>query len=231
MQLLSVIVPALNEQDLIGDTLNRIMDQSGLDEVDVWLVDGGSTDLTAEIASRWVPVLRCQPGRAHQMNLGSRHALGDVILYCHADTVLPKEFGLAIRGAMDDEEVVGGAFTPRYRLDHPLMRLAEAALGLPTWLLMFGDQALFARRSALESIGYYPPIPLMEDVSLVRALRQRGRLARLEQTVQTSPRRFLERGVMRQLLLDMGLYIAYWLGVPSRQLAPYYTVTQRDGAP
>lgn len=226
---LSVIVPALNEQDLIDSTLGRILEGSGLDEVQVIVADGGSTDRTASIARHCgAQVVRCRRGRAHQMNCGSSEARGEVVLYCHADTTLPFGYGRAIRRAFRRPDVVGGAFRPHYTSQSRLLKSVELALALPSHWLMFGDQAVFARRSALEEVGFYREIPIMEDVDLVHRLNMIGRLVRVRDSVITSARRLQERGIARQLLLDLYLLLAFHGGTPVETLAERYLNTSRD---
>lgn len=210
--------------------LQRIHRHAGAVPIEVIVVDGSSQDQTRQLAAPLALVLTSEPGRARQLNHGSRAATAGVLLYCHADTLLPPEYALRILLALRDPLVVGGAFQPRYPIRHPAMRLAELALQPPSSFLMFGDQALFARRAALESVGFYPETPLFEDVSLARQLSRLGRLVRIRAPVVTSARRFVERGVLRQLLLDVALLAGYHLGLPAARLAPLYFNTSRDMA-
>lgn len=85
--MISVIVPVLNEAATIAGTLEHVLALEG--EYEIIVVDGGSTDETVAIASRYARVLSSQRGRACQMNLGATEARGDVLLFLHADTVLP----------------------------------------------------------------------------------------------------------------------------------------------
>lgn len=230
--LLSVIVPSLNEQAKIGPVIDRILCGAGLRNVEVIVADGGSADRTKAIAHRrGAVVISCPRGRAAQMNCGSEWANGDVLLYCHADTFLPIGYGRAIMHSLHDPGVLGGAFSPVYDSSHWLMRVAEKLLTLPTQWLMFGDQGIFARRSALEAVNFYPPVPLMEDVALVHRIHEIGRLVRLPDPVRTSARRFHERGVARQLWLDLRLLTAFHLGASGEHLADRYHNTVRDLTP
>lgn len=143
------------------------------------------------------------------------------MLFLHADTRLPSGWAIAVRDALRDPGVVGGAFR---------LRFAERSFGLAVvewgaarraqWGgLPYGDQALFARRSALEAIGGIAPVPIAEDLDLVRALATRGRLALLPQAVTTSARRYLRGGVFRVWLRN-ALGLAGWrLGVDRERLA------------
>lgn len=229
---LTVIVPTLNEQEHIAAVLTRILEGSGTGGPQVLVVDGGSTDGTRRTARQQATVISSPPGRAQQLNVGLARATGDVVLFCHGDTLLPDGYDAALLRALADRQVVGGAFHPRYHPSHPLLRSAELVLRLPSPYLMYGDQAIFARRSALLAIGGVPRLPLMEDVALVLALRRTGRLVRLRPRVITSARRFFERGVLRQLLLDLRLLADFHLTrTPAARLAARYQVTGRDPCP
>ena len=185
---ISVIVPTLNEQDYLSATLRGVTLAPG-DELIV--VDGGSTDQTVAIAQQFTSqVLRSRRGRAVQMNWGARHARGDILLFLHADTLLPAAGLETVRQALQDG-VVGGAF--RLAIMPPTLALRLVAWGTNLrarfGLLPYGDQALFMPRQVFEALGGYDEIPFMEDVRMVQALRKRGRLTILPQAVHTSGRR------------------------------------------
>ena len=226
---LAVIVISLNEETNIRAVLQRITRSSGLDDLAVVVVDGGSTDRTVEIARQFADVIVSAPGRARQMARGLKEVSGEVVLFCHGDTLLPEGFGLDVLRACSDPEVAGGAFRPVYRPAHPVLTAASWVLRIPSPYLIFGDQAMFARRSDLEAAGGVPEHPLMEDVSLALKLSRRGNMVRIPRDVITSSRRFLERGPVRQLLLDIRLLIRYHLlGQHPERLALVYQVTSRD---
>ncbi len=228
---LSIVIPALNEAARIDAVVRQAAQASGLDSVEVVVVDGGSNDATAAIARKQARVVHGRRGRALQMNAGARAVAGDTIVFCHADTLLPAGYGVDIQQALQNLEVVGGAFSPRFVPQRRLLRPIEWILRLPLTLLMFGDQAIFVRRSAFEAVGGFRNLPLMEDVAFVGSLRRLGRLVRLGAPVRTSSRRFIERGVVRQLLLDLALLGAYHLGASPVRLARHYFVTRRDPPP
>lgn len=224
MTRLTVVIPALNEQDQIEATLAA----AAQGRAEVLLVDGGSHDATLQAVEGRARVLHSEAGRARQLHVGLQSATSDSVLFCHADTRLPAGYDRAIANALEDPAVLGGAFTARYQPRHWLLALAERLVALPTPLLMFGDQALFARRHALSTIGGVPQLPLMEDVAMMKALNRHGTLVRLPQQVTTSSRRFMERGVLRQLVLDLALLLAFHLGVSPDRLARFYYVSKRD---
>ncbi|MFW5972791.1 MAG: TIGR04283 family arsenosugar biosynthesis glycosyltransferase [Bacteroidota bacterium] len=207
--LISVVIPALNEASCIERTLRAIpLDES---PVEMIVVDGGSTDGTPEIAARLARVIRGDRGRARQMNAGAAEARGDILLFLHADTLLPDGALAAIRNALDDPSVEAGAFRLRFDERTPMLRLYSLCTSLPTSRLCFGDRGLFVRRSAFEAVGGFPDIPIFEDAEIVRLLHRRGGFRLLKPAVITSARRFIGNGTIRQQLLNIAL-VLYFLG-------------------
>lgn len=219
---ISVIVPTLNEQEHLPATLSRITLAPG-DELIV--VDGGSSDQTVAMARQFTPyVLQSRRGRAVQMNCGARHAQGEILLFLHADTLLPPVALETVRQAVQ-AGAVGGAF--RLTITPPTLALRLVAWGtnLRTRFgqLPYGDQALFMPRQVFEALGGYDDVPFMEDVRLVQALRQRGRLAIIPQAVHTSGRRWQRDGVLYTTVRNTVLITLYFCGVPPATLQRWYT--------
>lgn len=219
----SVIVPVINEQKQLATTLSHVPLAPG-DELIV--VDGGSTDQTLDIARQFTAkVLASPPGRARQMNLGAVHATGDILLFLHADTILPPEGLDAVRHAMQPPQIVGGAF----RL---VIEPATRGLRLIAWganlrsrfgQLPYGDQALFVRRSLFEMLGGYADEPFLEDVKLVRAMRRHGRLTLVPKPVQTSGRRWLSEGVVYTSVRNNVIIALFFCGVAPATLKRRYS--------
>ncbi len=239
---LSVVIPALNEAERIEVTVRGALDAphsptlrhaprgsappagAGTvpDAVEVIVVDGGSSDGTPELAAAaGARLIRSAPGRARQLDAGARAAGGDALLFLHADTRLPPGWPDAVRDALRDAGVVGGAFRLRFDWRSPAMRFIEwgARLRVALFGLPYGDQALFVRRAALDAIGGVPQQPVLEDLDLVRSLRRRGRLARLSLPAVTSARRYRAGGPLRTMLRHWRVAAGWALGVDRARLA------------
>ena len=220
--MISVIVPALDEESVLADTLSAAR-QDGVTEIVV--VDGGSRDRTVAVARALADrVLEAPRGRARQMNAGAAVTHGDVLLFLHADTRLPPDYPTVIAHALTDAAVVGGRFDVRLDATGIPYRVIERLIGWRSRLtrVATGDQAIFVRRTVFERLGGYPDLPLMEDIALNRMLRQAGRVACLRATVITSARRWHRRGVVRTVLLMWALRAAYYAGVSPERLARVY---------
>jgi rSAM/selenodomain-associated transferase 2 len=218
---LSVVIPTLDEAERITESVSSAV--GGADEVLV--VDGGSRDGTPDRAeAAGARVIFSTPGRARQLGVGAEAAQGDIVLFLHADTQLPVGWDAAVRRALDDAAVVGGAF--RFRLDERglVFRLLEWGTRLRVALLClpYGDQALFVRRSALDSIGGLPQVPIMEDLDLVSALKRRGRLVLLSLPATTSARRYREHGPLRTAARNLLAALAWACGRDRARMAARY---------
>ncbi len=220
---IAVVIPSLDEAGQISGAIESV----ALPEVEVVVVDGGSRDDTVERArSAGARVLASEAGRARQLQAGVEASDSEVVLFLHADTRLPPGWDSAVRRALADPGVCGGAF--RFRFDRRIASLRPIALRLIEWGarlrvalfgLPYGDQAIFLRRTVLDAIGGVPASPLMEDLDLVRAMKRRGRVAALPLAATTSARRYLSRGITRTALRHFLALIGWSVGVDRARIA------------
>lgn len=217
--LVSVIIPALNEAELLESTLCRVASQTYPHEIIV--VDGGSTDRTPILAAEHAHVIASPQGRAAQMNRGAAAARGDILLFLHADTLLPPEACEHIRRAVD-AGAEAGAFRLSFDAATPLLRFYSFCTRFPLPRLCFGDRALFVLRHVFEEIGGYPDFPLFEDLEIVQILSRRGRFRFLRPAVTTSARRFRANGALRQQLRNSYLWLHYVGGRDPEKLKHLY---------
>ena len=225
MPRLSVIVPVLDEALAIEAALAPLQ-RARAGGLEVIVVDGGSRDETRALAAPLADhVLDAPRGRAAQMNAGAAAAHGDILLFLHADTLLPADATALVARAIE-AGYAWGRFDVRIDGGGALLRVVARLMNLRSRLtgIATGDQAIFVRRDAFEAVGRFPAIPLMEDVAISRALRRRTRPACLREPARTSGRRWERQGTLRTILRMWRLRLAYALGADPHRLARQYDV-------
>lgn len=218
----SVIVPARNEETSLGPAL---VAAAGGAPHEIIVVDGGSTDRTAEVARAHDAILVSAPaGRARQMNHGAAVATGEFLLFLHADTVLPPNYLTALRATLAQPGVVGGAFRFSISGEFSGRRLIECGTNFRARhrQLPYGDQGLFVSRTVFERVCGFPDQPLMEDYAFVRRLQRLGTIAIAPAGAVTAGRRWQRRGAIRTTLLNQLIICGYRLGVSPVRLARWY---------
>ncbi len=222
---ISVIIPTLNEESTIDQTLAFIYASTndGI-TLEVLVVDGGSQDQTQTLVRDRARVITSAPSRAGQMNVGAREATGDVLLFLHSDTLLPKTAFQDIRDALSDPAIIGGRFDARTDHDTGLLWIVCRMVNLRSRLtrIATGDQAIFVRRDVFQSMGGYADIPLMEDIDLTRRLKTQGAIAMLQSCVITSARRWKTDGVVYTILLMWIFRFLFFIGIAPERLKQLY---------
>jgi rSAM/selenodomain-associated transferase 2 len=221
----SVIIPTLDEESCLGNALASLRSQN---PGEILVVDGGSTDATPRIARDADRFLVGARGRAVQMNLGARHARGELLLFLHADCTLEPDALESACQILARRSVAAGCFTMRVRDDGPLFRCVDwcATARVRLTGLVYGDQGLFLRRRLFDELGGFPPLRLMEDLYFSRTLRSRGRIAVSPRRIFVSPRRWQRQGLAMQTARNWTLTAAAALGVSPDTLARFYPVVR-----
>jgi len=218
---ISVIIPARNEAGVIAAAIDRAGEGAPREII---VADGGSSDGTAAVAeSHGARVVGSAAGRGRQMNHGAAAATGDMLLFLHADTLLPAGYERHVVAVLQQDGVSAGAFELSIDAPHRSFRVIERAvnwrsrrLGMP-----YGDQAIFVQAAMFRRACGFPDVAAMEDFELVRRLRTMGRVAIAPARVVTSARRWLCCGVWRTTALNQLCVAAYLMGVSVERIAAW----------
>ncbi|MDE0146966.1 MAG: TIGR04283 family arsenosugar biosynthesis glycosyltransferase [Rhodospirillaceae bacterium] len=225
---LSIVIPTLNEAARLPATFAALSAPAGGggEGLEILVSDGGSRDATAELAgAAGAQVVTGAQGRGAQLATGADAAQGGWLLFLHADTRLAPGWHAAATAFMADPANRQRAGYGRFRLDdpHPRARRLEKRVawrcrrfGLP-----YGDQGLLVARDFYRALGGYRPLPLFEDVDLVRRIGQ-NRLVPLDIDAVTGAERFLQAGYRHRSARNLALLSLYLMGVPPALLARLY---------
>ncbi len=219
---ISVIIPTLNEDLHLPITLQALGDRRN---TEIIIADAGSTDKTRKIGQDFgATVLETPRGRAMQMNAASQYAIGEVLLFLHADTVLPETWPENIRQVFDDPKVCGGAFSLGINGHSFKLRLIEhlADFRSRKFSLPYGDQAIFVRSSIFSEMGGFPDLPIMEDFEFMRRLRKKGIIRILPERAITSGRRWEQLGVLQTTLINQAMILGFYMGIQPDKLERFY---------
>ena len=222
MARLTIVLPVLDEAAIVVGALQALapLRRRG---AEIIVADGGSGDGTANLARPLADrVIAVPRGRGAPMNAAAAIGTGEMLLFLHADTTLPKNADRLIARALARR--AWGRFDLRIAGRHPLLSVVARMINWRSRLtgIATGDQAIFVTREAFYAVGGFPDLPLMEDIAISRRLKRLCRPACIGTPVVTSGRRWEYHGVLRTILLMWRLRLAYYFGAEPARLAMRY---------
>ena len=229
---ISIIVPVLNEQEQINPLIQHLEPFAQRHSIEVIIVDGDrhtSTINAITYEPSWLVTTSSPPGRGIQMNKGARIARGDILLFLHADTSLPRHGLKNILDLLKNADIQGGAHDLHIQTANPVLSWIG---NVASWRSRFtripyGDQVIFVRKTVFQALGGYPDIPIMEDVAFMKKLKKRqAHIHILKAPVSISDRRWKKEGVLYTTLRNWLLLTLYEIGVSPHQLAKWYKPNQ-----
>jgi len=229
---ISVIIPVFRDNGSLMSLLEQLnLVRSQLLEIVV--VDGEVAPACQQICNRFsVHWLAAAPCRGAQMRAGANVARGDILWFLHADAQIPRQSIAAIRAALVRPTVVGGYF--RFALQGRATLAKQVFTKLVNWRTLigtpYGDQGIFVRTSAYREVDGHRPIPLFEEVRLIRRLRKSGSVARLAVAMPIDPRRYQRDGWLRRCFTNRVLALGYAVGVDPFRLAAWYRSSQTESS-
>jgi rSAM/selenodomain-associated transferase 2 len=221
---ISVIIPTFNEADSITDTIEILRKNRTEHILEILVVDGGSTDATIEKANAaGVKTLENpEKGRAAQMNVGAKHAGGDILYFLHADTHPPKNFDRSIKEAVNQNHRAG-CFRLAFDDDHVLLQLYGWFTRFDIDLFRFGDQSLFITKNAFNHLqGFREDHIVMEDQEFVRRIKNSFSFVILDKSVITSAQKYRNNGIVKLQLIFTLILLLYYMGIDQDKLVKIY---------
>jgi rSAM/selenodomain-associated transferase 2 len=220
---IAVVVPVLGDSQPLSRLLSRIAAWRD-PAIGIFVVAGDDDPGTLAVCDQTgATYLRTQPCRGRQLDAGARDAEADILWFLHADATPDAGATQAIRDAVGSGHLGGCfrfTFTGQPSAGKRLLAGAingRARVGIP-----YGDQGLFATRSAYLDAGGFPHQPLFEEVVLVKRLRHMGSFAHLAVPIGVDPRRWERDGFLMRTLHNRWLALRYALGAAPNRLAASY---------
>jgi rSAM/selenodomain-associated transferase 2 len=221
---ISVIVPVLNEAQLLQTLLSALL--SDPEKPEVLVVDGGSHDGSPEVArALGARVLTASRGRGQQLAAGADEARGEILLFLHADTTLSRGCMTALRRTLgENTEAIGGNFRLLFDGQRRFDRRLEVFYA---WLrfkgIYYGDSGIFLRRCCYRELGGIRAIPVMEDYDLATRMESAGPTVCIDDPpLVTSSRRFAGRHPLVIFFGWLHIHLLFYLGVSPTRIANIY---------
>ncbi len=232
---ISVIIPVYNEEEGINGTIEMLRNISGEEDIEIITVDGvPSGNTISSIKDRAVIPLKSPRGRARQMNRGAENASGDILLFLHADTLLPPGAFHEMRIILAGTRFTAGAFSLGFDNRSFPFRLIERMAQIRNRItrIPYGDQAYFIRKKDFDGMGGFSPVPLMEDFEFMRRIKRAGKKIHISPLkVTTSARKWETEGILYTTMRNWILQLLYATGTPPEKLYKYYYGKKEDPLP
>ncbi len=223
---ISAIVPVYLEQERINDFLRSTLDVFDMTRDEIIVVDGDPQSSTLKaIRTSGIRTITSEKGRGAQMNAGAEAARGRILVFVHADTLLPPNAAVLIHQALQKKDAAAGAFSLGIVSSRLSLRIVALMANLRSgWTgVPYGDQAVFVRGDLFHKLGGFRNIPIMEDLEFMHRIKNMGhRIEILPQKAWTSSRRWDKEGVFRGTLRNWLIRSFYHLGVSPERLKKFY---------
>ncbi len=222
----SIIIPVFHEENIINFLIDHVNTLKSTDNYEIIVIDGSSTNDTIKaISDKKVISISSKKGRACQMNAGAKKAKGQIYLFLHADTFLPKNVFSIINKEFSQNNFVAGAFSLEIDSKKILFRLLTKFINLRSKLtrVPYGDQAFFVKSDFFKKIGGFRDIEIMEDIELMRRIKKLNvPIVIVPEKVYTSTRRWGKEGILLCTFRNWTIRLLYYLGIHPKKIVKYY---------
>jgi rSAM/selenodomain-associated transferase 2 len=224
MMKISIIIPTINEENNLSDVLSLLLSNPYKD-MEVIVVDGGSSDTTRDIAQGFDSVklvISEVKSRAVQMNLGAQHATGDVLYFVHADARPPESFPDDIAGCLKKGNDLG---CYRFKFDRNTLMLRFNAwwTRFPFMFCRGGDQTLFIRKETFTELGgFNEEYSIMEDFDFIRRAKKKFKFSIIPKDVIVSARKYSTNSYLRVNMVNLWSYWMFMLSASPAYIKSFY---------
>ena len=224
MEKLSFIIPILNEEQLFikqQPFLKSLVD----DGHEIIVVDGGSSDRSFEIAEDIGCIcISTKASRGHQQHVGAKKSNNKILVFIHADTLLPSSAVKIMQTTLAKNDNHWGRFDVKLSNNKLIFKIIAWFMNKRSCLtgIVTGDHVLFMSKEVYLRCGGFPDIPIMEDIELSKKLRKYSWPICLNEHVTTSSRKWEQQGVLKTILLMWRLRILFYFGTPAEKIKEYY---------
>jgi len=226
MNKISIIIPVLNEAEIIEDLLFHLIDCASLNNIsEIIVVDGGSNDGTIPIIKNLglnIKVLNSESGRAKQMNLGANEANGSILYFLHADSFPPNRYDKFILSAVENGNSAG-CFKMKFDSQHWWLKLASWFTQFNWKICRGGDQSLFVTKSLFKTIGGFDEnFTIYEDNDFIEKLYNQNKFIVIQEWLSTSARKYTKHGIWTLQFHFLTIHLKKMLGATPEHLYQYY---------
>ncbi len=224
MPKLSIIIPILNEQVFLANH-HEILKSLLSDGHEILVIDGGSTDNSVDIAKAiGCKTLKTKTSRGFQLHVGAKHSKNELLLFLHADTLLPTNAAELIYHALTPVNKHWGRFNVRFSNQNLIFQIIAWFMNKRSYLsgIATGDQAIFVKRKSYFSCGGFPDFPIMEDIEISKRLKKIAYPVCIPNEAIASSRKWENQGVIITILKMWSLRLMFFFGVPTEKLAKLY---------
>lgn len=221
----SIIIPACKEAK-VNRFIKKLRKIRDINKAEIIMVDCSSKkESIKKINGKNLIKISSKKSRSNQQNKGARIASGDILLFLHSDTILPKNAMTLIKEALKDKKIHAGAFQLRFQTKDLILKLIAYSTSIRSKItrIPYGDQAIFIRKSTFNKLGGFPKVKFLEDVLLMEKLRKDNlKIKILNKEVMTSPRRWEHEGILRRTLRNRIVILGHILGKTPEELSKIY---------
>ena len=231
--LLSIIIPVYNEQENLIKRLSFLCEQANKLPIEIIVANSPETsDDTQNVCYQYpkVTFLNCKiKGRAAQMNTGAKKAKGTVLLFLHADVILPDDFYKQIITAIEEGNQFG-FFAYQFDKKTPLLNFNSAFTAKDGIFAGGGDQCHFFKKETFINLkGYNENFCIMEDFEMVDRIRKQKIPFKIIQSKATvSARKYDTNSWLKVNLINGYVFLKYKLGVHPTKLRKIYKSLLRE---